>query len=78
MTMKKLQRKDKLVSNRQNDDLWVKRLSLDTKIGKEQHFNKYELVQDKHLKNMGTNENIEQTYRCSRLGNSITDSDAIL
>ena len=33
MTMKKLERKDKLVSNRQNSGLWVKRPSPDTQIG---------------------------------------------
>ena len=39
MTMKKLQRIDKLVLIRQKTHLWVKRSSPDTEIGKVQHFN---------------------------------------
>ena len=46
-------RKDRLVPNRQNNDLWVKRPSPDEEIGQGQNFNKYELVNDKYLKNLG-------------------------
>ena len=40
------------------------KLSPDKEIG-QKNFNEYELVQD-----LGTNENIEQTYRQDRLGNN--------
>ena len=53
------------MSNSQNNDLWVKRLSPVTDIGQGQNFNKYE-----YLKNLGTNENIEQAYIQDRSGNN--------
>ena len=34
-----------------------------------QNFNKYGVVQDEYLKNLGTTNNIEQTYMQDRLGN---------
>ena len=34
------------------------------------NFDEYELVQNKYLKCLGTNENIEQIYRQDRLGNN--------
>ena len=59
MTMKELQRKDKLVPNRQNDGLWVKMQIPDTEIGQGQNFNEYELIQNEYLKILGTNKNIQ-------------------
>ena len=41
MTMTKLQKEDKLVPNKQSDDLWVKMPSPDTEIGQGQDFNEY-------------------------------------
>ena len=67
--MAKLQRKDKLVPNRQNNDLWVKMPSPDIEIDQGQNFNEQRIVQNEYLKNLETNENIEQIYRQDRLGN---------
>ena len=68
--LQKLQGKDNFVSNRQDNDLWIKMLSPDTEISQRETFNEYELVQDKNLKKLGTTENIEQTYGQDRLGNN--------
>ena len=70
MTMKKLQRKDKLVPSRQNNDLWVKVPSQDTELGQGQNLNEFELVQDEHLKTLETNKKKEQTNRQDWLGNN--------
>ena len=60
---KKPQESDIFVSNRQNNDLWVKLLSPDTEISQRQNVNEYDLVQDEYMKNLGTTENIKQAYR---------------
>ena len=56
MTMKKLQRKDKLVSSRQNNNMGQKAI-LRYKNWPGTNLNEYELIQDEYLKNLGTNEN---------------------
>ena len=69
MAMITIQKKDKLVPNRQINDLWVKMTSPDTEIGQRQNFNEYELVQNDNMENLRTNENRQQTCRQERLGN---------
>ena len=64
VNMKKLHGKDN------DNDLWVKMPSPDTEISQRPNFNEYELVQDEYLKNLGTTEKLEQTYRQDRLGNN--------
>ena len=69
MTMKRLQEIDNFVSNRQDNDLWVKKPSIDTETSQRQNCNEYELAEDKYLKYLGTTDNTEQTYIQDSLGN---------
>ena len=64
---KKLQEKDNFVSNRQDNNLWIKMPSPDTKLSQRENFNKYELVQDEYLKNSWVTENIKQNHGQDRL-----------
>ena len=62
MPMKIPQGRDEHISNRQDNNLWVKVPDDNTEIVQRQDFNDYELIHEEYLRSLEMTDNTEQSY----------------